>query len=117
MSLSFHVLCFVCWGESCPCLTQFFGHQLERIETLGVSKPQAVLSFLRKDPPPPACVPYHLLYTEGKLLIPLPQVAMNRTEPPAKNKSGSCWGHQEYRLSPYFDALFHGTVVLRVERE
>lgn len=67
----------------------------------------------------PACVPYHLLYTEGKLLIPLPQVAMNRTEPPAKNKSGLCWGHHGYRLSlfPYFDALFHGTAVFRVERE
>lgn len=34
----------------------------------------------------PACVPYHLLYTEGKLLIPLPQLAMNRREPPAINK-------------------------------
>lgn len=35
----------------------------------------------------PACVPYHLLYTEGKLLIPLPQLAMNRREPPAKNNN------------------------------
>lgn len=51
----------------------------------------------------PACVPYHLLYTEGKLLIPLPQLAMNRTEPPAKNNPGPCWGAAA-------DTSFHGIV-------
>lgn len=100
MSLSLHVLCFVCWSESCPCLAQFFGHQLGRIGGLEVS--QVFFSFPQRTHFHPARVPYHLLYTEGKLFTPLPQLSMNWTEPPAKNNPGPRWGHPLSTLIPLF---------------
>lgn len=54
----------------------------------------------------PASVCYHLLYTEGKLLIPLSQLAMNRTEPPAKNNQGYVGGSWSSHPLPTLIPLF-----------